>query len=373
LIHRPLLCHGSDSSASAASIILAAAGKHTLQILDLLLERHMNYTFPLNQVDLLLTSGFAIVWQSLDLDDDSKLVKDNQKSLTCIIGMLRNENAPAAAEFQKMATCFVPLETRPISPPSSELEILTPKSRSSMASPADTKSKSARKQLQAIASRWSTFGNKAKAEDVTRRATVPKTGPSSLSPAHRATSTASLSSTRSAPVMHLDNSSSNQLTPSRTIDSPAINLDYLPLGDDFGDPPTRTSSSTMLPPKNNTKQPAPPVADAGWDHLLNSLDNDAALYPDPTTANGPGLYQVPSNDWTPDSWRLSTLDFTTKAPVPQSLLSFSDESLTSGDDFMFSAAGSNSGSAGENLDLGETYRGITIPVDDEFDFHDIEG
>lgn len=366
LIHRPLLCHGSDSNASAAGIVLAAAGKHILQILDLLLERHMNYTFPLNKVDLLLTSGFAIVWQSLDLEDDSKLIKDNQKSLTSIIGMLQLENPAAAAEFQKVVTCFVTVETRSVSPRSS-VDITAPKPRSSMPSPADPKSKSARKQLQAIASRWSTFGSKAKAEDVPRRATVP----ASLGPVHRAASTASLSSTRSAPVMQLNNMSSNQLTTCRTHDSSAINLDYLALGDDFGDSQTRTSSSTMLPPK---KQPTPPLADAGWDQLFNGIDQNPTLYQDLTSTSGHGLYQVPSNEWTSDSWHLSPLEFTTKAPVPQSLLSFSDESLTSGDDFMFSATGSHTGSTviGEGLDLGETYRGITIPVDDEFDFHEIE-
>jgi hypothetical protein len=66
------------------------------------------------------------------------------------------------------------------------------------------------------------------------------------------------------------------------------------------------------------------------------------------------------------------MDLPTKAPVPQSLLSFSEESLTSNDDFLFSTAGSHSGSIGpgDSLELPETYRGITIPIDDGFDFHE---
>ena len=96
LIHRPLLSHGTGSASSAAGIVLAAAGKHILQILDLLQERRMNYTFPLNKTALLLNSGLAILWQSLDLEDASKLVKDNQKSLTMVVGMLHSENVAVA-------------------------------------------------------------------------------------------------------------------------------------------------------------------------------------------------------------------------------------------------------------------------------------
>ncbi|OAP55236.1 hypothetical protein AYL99_10209 [Fonsecaea erecta] len=372
LIHRPLLCHASGSASSAAGIVLAAAGKHVLQILDLLLERRMNYTFPLNKADILLNSGLAILWQSLDLEDDSKLARDNQKSLAMLVGMLHSENAPAAAEFQKIATCFIALDTRPASLHNAEQSTAgAQKATGTMPAPTESKSKSTRKQLQAIASRWSSFSNKGKPEDPSRRATVPQTGPISLSPVNRAASTVSLSSTRSAPILPVATSSPHQVTASGPLGTPAINLDYLPLGDEFGDSQTRTSSSTMLPPK---KQPAPALPDSGWETLLDGFDhNNAALYQD-LQASSHSLYQIPSNEWTPDAWHLSGMDLATKAPVPQSLLSFSEESLTSGDDFLFSTAGSHNGSTvtGDSLELPETYRGITIPVDDEFEFHEVE-
>lgn len=372
LIHRPLLCHGSGSAASAAGIVLAAAGKHILQIVDLLLERRMNYTFPLNKADLLVISGISVLWQSTDLDDDSKLVKDNQKSLTLSVTMLNNENPAAAIEFQKMAASLIALEGRPGSPPKSvEPDNRVQRPNTAMAAPAETKTKSTRKQLQALASRWSTFGTKAKSEEATRTVSGTQNGGPTLSPAHRAASTVSLASTRSAPVLPMNTASPNHLTTCTTIDTAAINLDYLPLGDEFGDSQTRTSSSTMLPPKKQ-QTPASIVADASWDQLLTNFDNNSTLYAD-MTAIGHPLYQPTSNEWTPDAWQLSGIDLTAKAPVPQSLLSFSEESLTSGDDFMFSTAGSHNGSTvtGDNLDPAETYRGITIPVDDEFDFHEI--
>ncbi len=84
------------------------------------------------------------------------------------------------------------------------------------------------------------------------------------------------------------------------------------------------------------------------------------------------------------------IDYIVKPNVPQSLLSFSDESLTSGDENLFSAAGSHNGSASthEGIDLTastamyakspgvgsftETYKGITIPIDDEFDIREFD-
>lgn len=119
------------------------------------------------------------------------------------------------------------------------------------------------------------------------------------------------------------------------------------------------------------------------------------------------------NDWIADAtgWSLPSMDYGTKAPVPQSLLSFSGESMTSADDLVFSASSaSNSGSGsgggggggsgsgvsnngslasgngngngrnsvggvpglkggdGQGQGHGEVYRGITIPIDDMDDF-----
>lgn len=330
----------------------------------------MNYTFPLNKTDLLLDATFSIMWQSLDLDDDSKLGKDNQKSLTLLLTILGTENAHAAAELSKIARQFIPLDARPrSSSKGSETEATSSKASPNTTSPAELKSKSARKQIQAIASRWSSFNNKGKPEDGARRATVPQTNIQGRSPAARAGSTVSVSSTRSAPVVS-NHTSNPAAAPVQTVNPPSINLDYLPLGD-FVDSPTRTSSSTMLPPR---KQQTPTIANASWEQLLNNFDgSQAALYTE-MPDNGSSLYQSISNEWAPESWHLGPDDFCSKGNVPQSLLSFSEESLTSGDDFLFSAPPSNNGSTatGEPIDLTDRYRGITMPVDDEFDYHGVQ-
>ena len=386
LIHRPLLCHGTGSAQAAATIVLAAAGKHTLQILDLLDERHMNYTFPFNKRELLLSSAFSILWQSIDLEEDSKLVKDNQKSLNLALTMIGRESQPSRAEFQRIACAFVELQVqgrRTSSPKHIDIDSPASKLINSMPapSPPNTKNnKSTKKQLQAIASRFSSFKSSPKTDvrpEEIRRATVPQTNIPTSSP-HRAGSTVSLSSTRSAPVMTTP--SPGYLARASTMASnQSINLDYFPLGDDMnGDTQTSTSSSTMLPPRKPA-QISPNITNASWDSLLlsNCDPSNNGLF---SGVNMPA--QTPmsmnGNDWIQDgNWNLPAMDFSSKAPVPQSLLSFSGESINSGDDFIFSASSNNgSSSTTDSIEVPQmenAFKGITIPVDDEFDFEALEG
>ena len=421
LVHRPLLCHGSGSGCASATIVLSAAGKHTLQILDLLDERRMNYTFPFNRKELLLTAAFSILWQSIDLDGESKLLKDNQRSFTLALGMLARENQSVAAEFQKTAAAVMHLEGRRPSPKHIEIETPAAKLINSMTAPQaqNSKTKSTRKHLQAIASRFSTFSNsKASRPEEPRRATVPQTyvnHSQSLSPQHRADSTVSLSSTRSAPVYPMSTPSPGAHLNQTTMNfnrTPNINLDYYPLGDDANDTQTSASSSTMLPPrKPKQQQMSPTIANGSWDNLLNlnanmsnpalnGFDASNMLYGTATTPNandnpmGSGI----NNDWMadPTGWGLPTMDYGSKANVPQSLLSFSGESMTSADDLVFSASsnngsGTNSSASNNGSNASESlvldgkgtqntkerpgaYQGITIPVDDmdEFEFADID-
>lgn len=345
----------------------------------------MNYTFPFNKKELLLSSAFSLLWQSIDLEEDSKLAKDNQKSLQLSLTMLGRESQASHAELQRIASAFVPLSGRRTSQPK-HIDIDTPAAKlvSPMAAPAspNTKNnKSTKKQLQAIASRFTNFKGSPKPEEV-RRATMPQTGMSqSMSPQHRAGSTVSLSSTRSAPVM--TSPSPGQVARAATMASNhSINLDYFPLGDDFNhDTQTSTSSSTMLPPKKPA-QMSPGIANASWDNLLlsNYDPNGAQLFGNVGMNPAHTPMSMGGNDWMQDGhWNLAAMDFSSKAPVPQSLLSFSGDSINSGDDFLFSASSNNgSTSTGEAMDLPPVdgqgvYKGITIPVDDDFDFDALEG
>jgi hypothetical protein len=351
----------------------ADSAKHIVQILDLLDERRMNYTFPFNKAELLLTAGFSLLWQCLEMPDDIKLVKDNQKSLVLLIAMLTRDSVTAGNEFQAIAGSFVTIGQRKgITQAPRHVPIDSNPARliEQMPAPA-TKHKSPRKQLQAIASRFSTFNNsRVKIEDAPRQATAPHLEPSqSLSPYHRADSTLSLASTHSAPVVPL-------YTPSkpRSIEAPSnLNLDYLPIGEED----ERSSQSTM-PTK-------PQLNESAWEKLLTNIDSGhSSIYngvyggasPDDVTLHR--YHTAPTlntgDDWAQEVWPTSTIDLTTKGPVPQSVLSFSEESLTSGEDLVFSGSGSNNGStAHESMCNEKSFRGIAIPnLGEDFDFDEFD-
>lgn len=354
-------------------IALADSAKHTVQILDLLDERRMNYTFPFNKSELLLSAGFSLLWQCLELPDESKLVKDNQKSLTLLSSMLNRDSVIAGSEFEGIAGSFVTIARKSATPSTAKLiHIDSHAARLLDAMPApEPKHRSPRKQLQAIASRFSSFNNKVKAEDAPRRATVPLIAASaSASPYNRTHSTLSLPTTRTAPILQV----TSPRKPRSIEMSPDMNLDYMPIGEEM-----ENTSSTTMPAK-------PQMNDSAWEKLLTNIDSGhSSIYngvygsvspgenplhrhhTDPTVATG--------QDWAQEAWTVSDIDLATKGAVPRSVLSFSEESLTSGEDLVFSGCGSNNGStAQEGAGSGEeTFRGITIPnLGDDFDFDEFD-
>jgi hypothetical protein len=292
-----------------------------------------------------------------------------------LVNMLCAEDSLVGMEFQKIAISHVAIETRPSSSRANMEKPSTATKKVPPVSPAsEAKSRSTRKQLQAIASRWSSFSSKGKPDDSTRRATVPLTGPTSApTPMPRSASNSSLSSTQSAPVLMALSTPSPSQHHAPNLGGSSVNLDYFPISAELGDL-TRTSSSTMLAPRKIAAATSSMSHSTGWDQLLDDYESTtSSAYQDLTVNGASSLYQVPSNEWAPGTWQLPGIDPPEKAPVPQSLLSFSEESLTSNDDLLFSTVGSNSDSsrAGDSLDLPkDAYRGITIPVDDDFEFHE---
>lgn len=192
----------------------------------------MNYTFPVNKTELLLNSGFSLLWQCLELSQDSRLARDSQKSLDIITTLLLRDSPDIAIEFRRITYALVapkigsPSFTQ--SPPQIIPHFVC--DHNLMLTP-EPKPKSAHRQLQVIASRFSslTKSHQPRAEEASRRATVPTGGRSFLRPHHRASSQLSLSSTRSLPVFSI----TSPPTTRTFLDLPpsTVNLDYLPLGD----------------------------------------------------------------------------------------------------------------------------------------------
>lgn len=377
-MHRPLLCHGSGSATASATIVIAAAAKHIIQIIDLLDERCMNYTFPVNKQDVLLNAGFSILWQCMDLEDDSKIVKDNQKSLTLLSSKISRENVAANTEFHKVAASFVTI-SGPRPQQSKHIDIDTPAAKllNSMPAPQHHKQKTAKKQLQAIAARFSGFNSKDKPEEQPRRRTVEAHADlASLARSQpRTSSTLSLVSTQSAPALPFSTPSPRANIAARFQGGGAstVNLDYFPFDGSVAPVHSQNSSTTMLPPKH---QSAATSNNNSWEHLIPEHD---VVHIDPfhnmeTDVLNKCVSNPETLDWTGDMWPFS-MNVNPKVNIPQSLLSFSEESLTSGEDFGFSIAGSHHGSTsthdGIEMPNEETFKGITMPVssiEDDIDF-----
>ncbi|KAF4555948.1 Fungal specific transcription factor domain-containing protein 41 [Elsinoe fawcettii] len=118
LIHRPAVC-SPTGSASSSMLALAGSSKHIAQILALLTERGLSFSYCMNKEELLVLAGFGSLMQTLDLEDGSKVLRDNQKTLALIISQLDQMKASVASEFRRVACSFVPSSRRTTSKSSS--------------------------------------------------------------------------------------------------------------------------------------------------------------------------------------------------------------------------------------------------------------
>ncbi|KAL8893665.1 MAG: hypothetical protein Q9192_005044 [Flavoplaca navasiana] len=146
LIHRPAVGSSLGPKASSSIVALADSSKHIIQIIQLLEERRMSFSFCLNKDELLLLSGFGLLFQGLDLNRKGKLMQDSQRLVWSVIAMLERNGALGAAAFKSVACAMISVDGSPKSGPSVK-NGLSPrrKSESNMRAP-PSKSKLGRKQ-----------------------------------------------------------------------------------------------------------------------------------------------------------------------------------------------------------------------------------
>jgi len=371
--------------ASSAIVAVATSSKHMIQIVQLLEERRLSFSFCLNKAELLALSGFGLLFQGLDLDRNGALMKDIQRLLRSLIEILDRSVPIVSIEFRRITSSLSMAGSAPMRSP-----MLSRHSSESNLSAVEDSMKATQQQMKAIASRFSSSGpGKFTRQDpsigngVERRATLPVA--SSIGQHLPNQSQSSISSIRSEPTVqqhqhhprsepalspHLQRSSVTpvkQLPNKRPSARPSAqtNLDYLSFSED-----NAMSVTAAYPYATNTagKQDVTPT---DWERLLGSLDNGQTNIYD-TIYGGPPLdaiTDVPplsaaaqqSLAWgSPEMWTFSggdaaSLGIPGQGPAsvgPQSVLSFSDESLTSGEEFPELVPARSDG---------ETYRGLVIP------------
>lgn len=288
LIHRPAVCASMGDRSASSLMAMAGSSKSIVQILQLLSERGLSFSFCLNKEELLVLSGFGLLYQGLDLDNSSKVLQDNQKMLAVTIAQLDKIKAASASNFRRAVCSFLPVPTqRPT------MKSATPLSRhnsdGSMPAPTTSAIPSALKQqFKAMTSKFTSPS--ARSPGVTsnpssnhRRATEPNITPYSqsiptqslpnLSPhsqyvapssePSRSPQNNSRQMTSPQPVSGPTNSHSNSNSDRRSLASHLTNLDYLSF----------SAESTPPPYLMHSQNPRIKAEPSEWERILGSLDN----------------------------------------------------------------------------------------------------
>lgn len=329
LIHRPAVGSSLGLKASSSTVALADSSKHVIQIVQLLEERRMSFSFCLNKNELLLLSGFGLLFQGLDLNRKGKLMQDSQRLICLVIAILERNAALGSAAFKGVACAMISVDRSPKSVQAVK-HGLSPwrKSDSNMRAPPATKSKVGRKQpLQATTCRFSTgnINTVKKGGSDERRATA-AAGSTRCSQVARSNRQVGVSSAISDPIRPAGcEQSATQSGAVANSGSAVPNLDYLSFSNDSEPIPSYPQAGTPYPPKEVMTDEfagllSSPALQCPLDGLFASYDAlGPYMTPSPSTANF---------DWGTDSW---TMPAEMNSQVSsQGVPSSADEELTSG-------------------------------------------
>ena len=372
LIHRPAVGSSLGNKSSPSVISLADSSKHIIQIVQLLEERSMSFSFCLNKNEMLTLCGLSLLYQGLDLKQEGKLMQDGQRLVSTVIKYLEKVKAPGASDFRRLAASMINIEPQAKISATRTPENSMPAPKSSKSTPA---SAVGRKQLQPQLYRHQSAtmseNDLLMQQEKLRRATLPNLA-MHRHDNHQPHGRTSVDSTRSdSPMSKREyRGSAPQLPtilkprPSQTTKLPIPNLDYLSLSN------TPIQSQPQTPAQTRTQQPtqATPTSQAPnfsntsysntntktstatpteWEVLLGSLDGGQTNLYD-AIYGGPALSLTDTtssnyDSWSPDSgWDMTSLtmnDFTNAPGAARSVLSFSEESLSSGEDLSASELG----------------------------------
>ncbi|KAF7887589.1 hypothetical protein EAF00_009883 [Botryotinia globosa] len=356
LIHRPAIGSSLGSKTSPSIIALADSSKHLIQITQLLEERNMTFSFCINKNAMLTLCGLSLLYQGLDIKQEGKLMQESQRLIKTVIRFLEKANAPGATDFKRLASSLITLDSQSLDcrTKSALLRTSSAMSAPKISKPTPSTSVFPRKNNQQhpythISASMSENDMLAQQEKI-RRATLPNLY--NHTSQNQASARSSYDGTRTdSPMTKRKNRSSlSQLPkPRYNTNTKPPNLDYLSLSN------TPITSQQSSPTISRT---APPVSSSHSSHLmyskieqnewaiLASLESGesnihSAIYGGPPPSLTETTQSAPSNssyeDWSStafwdDMTSSNTHDPLTNPGPPQSVLSFSGESHSSGDE-----------------------------------------
>lgn len=351
--------------AASALITVGESSKHIVQIIELLEERSMSFSFCLNRTDVLVLCGTSLLYQSLELKHESKIMKDVERLVNSVLKMLLKTKAPGSYDLKRVASTLVTIDV-----PSQSTSMRTSPDTAMAAPPSRTSPllnvsrKKSPYSAGRVAGATMSETDLLSQQEKLRRMAIPNTQ-TTRQEIHRTQSRASLDMSAEQAMPRRDHRFSiSQIQQTMMRMSPSHrskqrNLDYLSLNDAQAEtqpsPPnqTRTPSQPLAHSQHQRPQPYNPnqvinkggssggVSISEWEALLGAMDGGQinvydAIYGGPALS----LTETPTSagtmgEWSPESWDLSSFnigELTTNPGAPQSVLSISDESLSSGDD-----------------------------------------
>lgn len=330
----------------------------------------MSFSFCLNRTDVLIVCGMTLLYQTLDLKHESKIVKDAERLVNSVLKGLMKAKAPGSYDLKRVASMLISVD-EPMSPTtmrsSPESTATTRPSPPARASPPAPLSKKPLHALGRHASASMSETDLLAQQEKLRRMTMPHS--SAVRPElYRSQSRASIdeSAQRSIPKRQDQHRASiSQIQQSMMRLSPTQksrpNLDYLCLSNTpAGAQPSSPNQTRMptQPPSSQAQQqtpsplystnPLPPKPSSGagmttseWESLLGALDGGQvnlydAIYGGPAVSlETPTAMSPDYADWPPNSWNLTGFnpgDLNSNPAAPQSVFSLSDDSLSSGEE-----------------------------------------
>jgi hypothetical protein len=317
-------------------------------------------------------------------------MQDGQRLVVSVIHFLEKARAPGAADFKRLAGSMINLDPQSkVSPARSPTSMAAPTSAKST-SPPSVARQQIRPQMYRHGSATMSETDLLSQQEKLRRATVPNIMQRQEYNSHERTSTDSMRS--ESPMSKRDFRTSapqlpTMLKPRPVKNEKPPNLDYLSLSNTpvQSQPQSPIQTRTQRPMQNNhtptsmyqnnaystTKTSG--VSPSEWEVLLGSLDGGQtnlydAIYGGPAlslTDNSSSNY----GDWSPDSqWDMTSFtmnDFGSAPGAARSVLSFSEESLSSGEDL----SASDLGLGGRPQD----YRQALLPGSGSSDGYLLEG
>lgn len=308
----------------------------------------MSFSFCLNKDQLLLLSGFGLLFQGIKLNRKSKLIQDLQRLICSVVALLERSDASNAENLKKLACTMFHIDNPSRAARLLGSEAISRRKSESTIAASQASGRSTRKQLQAIASRVSCGTSrdmKQMEKDSLRSAT---SGPTVVNPMLYARNDGA-SSIVSDPAVHYGYSQpADQTAPLCQLGQlDTTNLDYLSFNHDSH---TSSFTSSTMPVHQASKLDIKRLA--GYVSSQHSQLSCDGHFP---SAEMLSTYvsSSPSSagyEWSSDIWAMSSDSTHNPAPT-QSVLSFSEE---------------EAGEELNNREIGRNFRGMIMQNNDNY-------